>query len=412
MGASHLLGLAIAALGGMAIGLERQWSGHADGPDARFAGIRTFTMLGTIAGFSGWLWTAGFTAPATIVLGGAVAIIAIAYAAASRKDVDATTEVAALMVLVTGVLAGTGAYRLASALIALQTLLLVEKSRLHALVQRIDDTGLRSGVRFAVMALVILPLLPQGPFGPLGGFRPRELWTLVLFFSALSFLAYVARRVVGPGHGYLVTGLLGGLVSSTNVTFTFARMSRGEMEMQRALAFGAVAANAVLYPRVILATAVLNPDLVAPLIPYLAVPALVAIAAAVWGARSSPVDDTADLQPENPLQLRAAIQMAALFQAVLMAVHVARQFWGESGVLTSAAVLGLTDVDALTVSMARGIARTASLETAALAIAIGVLANTALKLAVAVALGNARFRVIVGGTLAIMIVAAAAAAVP
>jgi uncharacterized membrane protein (DUF4010 family) len=209
-----------------------------------------------------------------------------------------------------------------------------------------------------------------------------------------------------------VTGLLGGLVSSTNVTFTFARMSRGEMEMQRALAFGAVAANAVLYPRVILATAVLNPDLVAPLIPYLAVPALVAIAAAVWGARSSPVDDTADLQPENPLQLRAAIQMAALFQAVLMAVHVARQFWGESGVLTSAAVLGLTDVDALTVSMARGIARTASLETAALAIAIGVLANTALKLAVAVALGNARFRVIVGGTLAIMIVAAAAAAVP
>jgi uncharacterized membrane protein (DUF4010 family) len=173
-----------------------------------------------------------------------------------------------------------------------------------------------------------------------------------------------------------------------------------------------VAANAVLYPRVILATAVLNPDLVAPLIPYLAVPALVAIAAAVWGARSSPVDDTADLQPENPLQLRAAIQMAALFQAVLMAVHVARQFWGESGVLTSAAVLGLTDVDALTVSMARGIARTASLETAALAIAIGVLANTALKLAVAVALGNARFRVIVGGTLAIMIVAAAAAAVP
>jgi uncharacterized membrane protein (DUF4010 family) len=412
MGASHLLGLAIAALGGMAVGLERQWSGHADGPDARFAGIRTFTMLGTIAGFSGWLWTAGFTAPATIVLGGAVAIIAIAYAAASRKDVDATTEVAALMVLVTGVLAGTGAYRLASALIALQTLLLVEKSRLHALVQRIDDTGLRSGVRFAVMALVILPLLPQGPFGPLGGFRPRELWTLVLFFSALSFLAYVARRVVGPGHGYLVTGLLGGLVSSTNVTFTFARMSRGEMEMQRALAFGAVAANAVLYPRVILATAVLNPDLVAPLIPYLAVPALVAIAAAVWGARSSPVDDTADLQPENPLQLRAAIQMAALFQAVLMAVHVARQFWGESGVLTSAAVLGLTDVDALTVSMARGIARTASLETAALAIAIGVLANTALKLAVAVALGNARFRVIVGGTLAIMIVAAAAAAVP
>jgi uncharacterized membrane protein (DUF4010 family) len=411
MDAANLSGLAIAALGGMAVGLERQWSGHADGPLARLGGIRTFTMLGTIGGVAGWLSSSGLTWPASVLLAGAVAIIAVAYHAASRHDVDATTEVAALMVLVAGVVAGTGAFRLASAIVALQTLLLVEKSRLHALVQRIDDTGLRSGVRFAVMALVILPLLPQGPFGPLGGFRPRELWTLVLFFSALSFLGYVARRSVGPGHGYLLTGLLGGLLSSTSVTFTFARLSRSEPEAQRALAFGAVAASAVLYPRVILATAVLNPDLVAPLIPYLAVPALVAIVAAAWGARSSFVDGIADLQPENPLQLRAAIQMAGLFQAVLMAVHLARQFWGESGVLTSAAALGLTDVDALTVSMARGIARTASLETAALAIAIGVLANTALKLAVAVALGNARFRVIVGGTLAIMIVTATAAAV-
>ena len=152
-----------------------------------------------------------------------------------------------------------GPFRLASAIIALETLLLVEKSRLHALVQRIDDVELRAGVRFAVMACVILPLLPEGPYGPLGGIRPRELWALVLFFSALSFLGHVARRLVGPGHGYLVTGLIGGLVSSTNVTFTFARLSRGDPALERALAFGAVGANAVLYPRVLVATAVLNP---------------------------------------------------------------------------------------------------------------------------------------------------------
>ena len=105
------------------------------------------------------------------------------------------------------------------------TLLLVEKSRLHSVVQRIDDVGLRSGVRFAVMALVVLPLLPVGPYGPFGGIRPRELWALVLFFTGLSFTGYLARRVAGPDHGYLVTGLLGGLVSSTNVTLTFARAS-------------------------------------------------------------------------------------------------------------------------------------------------------------------------------------------
>lgn len=408
---SDILGLLIATLGGAAVGLERQWSGHAAGPGARFAGIRTFTMLGAVGGFSGWLWTAGVTAPAAILFGGAVTITAAAYVAGSRQDVDGTTEVAALVVLAAGVLAGMGSVRLASGTIALVTLLLVEKSRLHALVQRIDDVGLRSGLRFAVMALVVLPLLPEGAYGPLGGIRPRELWTLVLFFSGLSFAGYVARRLVGPGHGYLVTGLLGGLVSSTNVTFTFARTSRSDPSMDRALAFGAVAANAMLYPRVVIATAILNPAVVSPLIPYLALPALVAALAAAMGVRRSPADDAPALSLHNPLQMTAALQMAVLFQGVLMAVYAAQEAWGQSGVLTSAAVLGLTDVDALTVSMARGVAQTVSPAIAATAIAVGVLANTGLKLGLALFFGSRRFRTIAGGALVLMLVAVGAALV-
>src|SRR6187431_1474802 len=196
-----------------------------------------------------------------------------------------------------------GSVRRASGIIPLLTLLLVEKSRLHALAHRIDDESLRSGARFAVMALVVLPLLPEGPYGPFGGVRPRELWTLVLFFSGLSFAGYVARRLVGPGHGYFVTGLLGGMLSSTNVTFTFARASRTDMAMERALAFGAVAANAVLYPRVILATAILNPAVVPPLVGHLAAPALVAALVALVGAlRSTAPPATTEVSLDNPLQ--------------------------------------------------------------------------------------------------------------
>lgn len=120
------------------MGLERRWSGHADGPAARFAGIRTFTMLGAVGGVSGWLWMAGAATPAAILLAGAVAVVAAAYVAGSRQDIDGTTEVAALVVLAAGLLSGMGSVRLASGIIALLTLLLVEKSRLHALVQRID----------------------------------------------------------------------------------------------------------------------------------------------------------------------------------------------------------------------------------------------------------------------------------
>jgi uncharacterized membrane protein (DUF4010 family) len=411
MTTSDIVRLLIAALGGAAVGFERQWSGHAEGPAARFAGIRTFTMLGAVGGFSGWLWTAGVTTPAAILFAGAVTIVAAAYVAASRHDVDGTTEVAALVVLAAGVLAGMGSIRLASGVIALLTLLLVEKSRLHALVERIDDLGVRSGVRFAVMALVVLPLLPEGPYGPLGGVRPRELWALVLFFSGLSFAGYVARRIVGPGHGDLVTGLLGGLVSSTNVTFTFARTSRTDMVMDRALAFGAVAANAIVYPRVLVATAILNPEVVRPLVPYLAAPAVVAAVVAAVGALRSQVEGAPEVPLHNPLQLAGALQMAALFQGVLMAVHAARDWWGASGVLTSAAILGLTDVDALTVSMARGVAQTVSPAVAATAIAVGVLANTGMKLGLALFLGSSRFRMIAGGALALMLVALGAALV-
>jgi uncharacterized membrane protein (DUF4010 family) len=402
---SNIVGLLIAALGGAAVGLERQWSGHADGPAARFAGIRTFTMLGAVGGISGWIWMIGAETPAAILLTGAVAVIAAAYVAGSRQDIDGTTEIAALVVLAAGLLSGMGSVRLASGIIALVTLLLVEKSRLHALVQRIDDVGLRSGVRFAVMALVVLPLLPEGPYGPLGGIRPREIWVLVLFFSGLSFAGYLARRVVGPGHGYLATRLLGGLVSSTHVTFTFARTSRADPVANSALAFGAVAANAMLYPRVLVATAILNAAVLPLLVPYLVAPAVVAALVAIVGALRAPESRAADVSVRNPLQLTAALRMAVLFQAVLMAVHLVGNMWGQSGVYTSAAVLGLTDVDALTVSMARGVAITDSPPIAATAIAVGVLSNTAMKLGLAVFFGGSRFRAIAGGALVLMLVA-------
>ena len=404
-----MFGVLIATLGGTAVGLERQWSGHADGPSARFGGIRTFTMLGAVSGLSGWLLALGERPAAIILLAGATAIIVAAYAAASRQDIDATTEVAALVVVAAGVFAGLGSFRLASGIIALLSLVLVEKSRLHSMVARIDDVSLRAAVRFGVMALVVLPLLPAGPYGPFGGVRPRELWALVLFFSGLSFLGYLARRVLGSGHGYFATGLLGGLISSTNVTFTFARESRAQPRIGRELALGVVAANLMLFPRVMVATAALNAPLVFLLVPYFIGPAVIALGSAALGARRRAIVESEQDQQGNPLRLFEALRMAALFQLVLMAVHLANGMWGDAGVLTTGALLGLTDVDALTMSMARGISSDGSLELAARAIAVGVAANTALKFVLAVVLGERSFRIIAGGTLAAMLAACVAA---
>ena len=404
-----LLGLVVAALGGAAVGVERQRSGHANGETARFGGVRTFTLLGGVAGLAGWLTTLHLVGLAVVLASGAVALVISGYVAASRRDVDATTEAAALVVIGAGLAAGVGWVTLASGIIAICTLLLVEKSQLHALVGRIDDDELRAAARFGVMAIVILPLLPEGPFGPFGGIRPRALWLLVLFFTGLSFCGYLARRIFGATQGYPLAGLLAGLISSTNVTFTFARLSRRERDLSRPLAVGAIAACTVLFPRVFIATVVLNPAVARALLPYLAVPFAVGVLTLVVWWRTEANTGQPSVKPSNPLQVRPALEMAALFQVVLFAVDAVRRLFGESGLLVSGAVLGLTDVDALTISMARTAAAGIAPNVAAQAIAIGILANSGLKLGLALAYGTPPFRRLTSAALAAMAVAIAAA---
>ncbi len=397
-------GVFVAALGGMAVGLERQWSGHADGPSARFAGLRTFTLLGMVAGLAGWLWRAGYEGFALLVASTSAAVIVMAYWAASKREVEATTEVAAVVVLAAGLLAGLGLPRVASGIFALTALLLAEKSQLHGWAARLDDVGLRAGLRFGVMAIVVLPLLPEGPMGSFE-IRPRAVWGLVLFFSGVSFAGFVARRLLGTDRGYWATGMLAGLVSSTSVTLTFARLSRLDVSAGRALATGALAANAVLFPRVWFATAVLNPELATQLWWGLAAPFAVAVVAALAVARLGARGSSMSADIKNPLQLGAALQMALLFQIVLIVVQAAGRAWGNLGVLTTAALLGATDVDALTVSMSRSDGL--SVDVAARAIAVGILSNTLVKCGIALVVGGGAYRALAASALAVMSLASA-----
>lgn len=393
--------LIVGALAGAAVGLERQWAARTPGRSERFGGLRTFTLIGLVGAVAGWLWAQGAAVPASLLVAAAGALVVAGYVAASRIDVDATTEVAALVVLAAGVLAGLDRLALAGGLAAATTLLLAEKSRLHGFVTRIDGEGFRAGVRFAVLALVVLPLVPEGPFGTWGGgIRPRNLWLLVLVFAGLSFAGYVARTAVSKRYGVAITGLLGGLLSSTGVTLTFARAARARPEDGVALAQGVLAACTVLVPRVLAAVAVLAPSLVPALARHLAAAFVVGTLATLVGLRTTAVDEAESAPIRNPLQLGTALQMAAMFQVVLFALHEVRQRFGGTGLRWSAVLLGLTDVDALTASMATQVGDGLALDVAASAIAIGIVANTVLKLGLAVAIGRGRFRLIVGAGLA------------
>lgn len=403
------MGLAVAALVGLAVGVERQWSGHASGPGARFAGARTFFLLGTTGGLAGLLLAGGAVALSTALLGGATLLVAAAYAMAARRpnaDPDGTTEVAALAVLGLGAMAGLGHLQLVSASTVVVVLALHEKSRIHGFVSQLDDWEVRGALQFAVLALVILPLLPQGPYGPLGGIRPQSLWILVLIFSALNFAGYVARQVVGATRGYGYAGLAGGLVSSTAVTLTFARQSRQEPAMGVGLAAGVVGACTVLVVRVGVVTFALNPVAGRALLPYLALPLAAGLVLTAWALRAGkPVTGRAEARvppPTSPLNLGSAVQMAVAFQLSLMALDWVRGRFGDTGVVPMAALLGLTDMDALTISMARLLPREAMAGLAAQGIAVGMLSNTVLKFALSVGLGAPGFRARAGAGLALL----------
>ena len=402
------VGLIVAILGGAAVGVERQRSGHATGPDARLGGIRTFTLLGTLAGIAGYLIESEYTLPAALLIAGALTLIVAGYVRASKNDIDATTEVAAVVVIGAGVLAGLGELRLSAALTTLTVLLLAEKPRLHGMVARLDEPTMLAAARFAVMSIVILPLLPEGPFGPGPGIKPRDLWMLVLLFSGMSFVGFIAQRLSGAA-GYPITGLLGGLVSSTSVTLTFARLSKTHQQQQAPLATGAVAASTVLFLRVAVAVAILDATLLPVLARYLALPFMAGLVAVGLAWRSLRGDGAEPEGISNPLQLKNAIELTLLFQVVLYVVYYVRQWVGDAGLMATGFVLGLTDVDALTLSMTRSVATGVAIEMACRAILTGIIANSIMKAIIAFAIGTRRFSLHAGAALIAMAAAGAAA---
>lgn len=389
--------LGIAALAGMAVGVEREWSGHASGPHARFAGVRTFFLLGAIAGIGGWLLELGQPLLAVGLLAVAGALIVAAYVVAASRSaeaIDGTTEAAAILVLGIGLLAGAGHLGIASGAAAVVVLALGEKETIRHFITRIGQSEMRAALQFAVLALVILPLLPPGPFGPFDSIRPRALWIVVLLFSGLNFLGYLARKAVGSTKGYPVLGALAGMVSSTAITFSFARRSRKEPGNSVPLAIGTVAACTVLVPRILVATLILNAAVVGSVAVALG-PVFftgVILLLLVWRSLRGKADTEGLPGPTNPLQLRSAIQMAVGFQLVLLLLGFTKAEFGQTGVLASAVLLGLTDLDALTFGMSRMAESSDLVVLAAQAITIGVITNSLFKAILAVVLGSPKFR--------------------
>ena len=399
-----MLRLGVAALGGLAVGIEREWSGRAEGGRQRFAGVRTFLLIGLLGALSvvimifGWQFAGG-----AVLVGAALLIVAAYTGTAVRGERDSTTEFAALLVLASGCIAGTGRLGMASALNAFIALVLSEKSRMHSAVYSLRLEELSAGFRFAVLALVVLPLLPAGPFGPAPGIRPRELWALVLLFSGINFAAFIARRAVGYERGYRIAGFLGGLISSTAVTLDFSRQSRSDPASGAALAYGVIAASTVLPLRVIVLTMILNNAIGLATLVYLMIPFVVGLILLFFIKRPSTSVSNDQFLPKNPLRLVPAIQMVIAFQLGLYAIQWVSMHFGWAGLFTTAALMGAGDTDTLVFSLSKQPGLSPVI--AGQALILGVFVSMLVKIGLSLTIGSGRYRAIAAYGLAALAVA-------
>jgi uncharacterized membrane protein (DUF4010 family) len=384
--------LAVATGLGLLVGLQRQRTVD------EVAGVRTFpliTLLGlTLALLSdlygGWVLAAGLLAILALIVAGNVA----RWRGQPVPDAGITTEVAALVMYGVGAAVGAGLTVPAVVTTGLVAALLHWKDPLHDLAARMGDADFDAVVRFVLIALVILPALPDRDYGPFDVLNPFEIWLMVVLIVGISLAGYVAFKLFGTRGGAIVAGILGGLISSTATSVSYARRSAEQPDRSPAAAVVVTVASMVVFARVLVEIAVVAPGIflrTAP--PLAALGGLMLVLALVLLARA-PGDRAAEAQdPEPPSDLTSAILFGALYAAVLFAVSFARAYLGSGGLYAVAALSGLTDMDAITLSTAQLVKGGAlSAETGWRLILVGSMTNLVFKAGVVAALGHPRLR--------------------
>jgi uncharacterized membrane protein (DUF4010 family) len=283
-------------------------------------------------------------------------------------------------------------YIVAIATSVVLTLFLSLKAPLQKLVAHVQAEDIYATLKFAVITAIVLPILPDATFGPLDVLNPRQVWYMVVLIAGISFLGYVLVKVLGSKRGLTLTGITGGLVSSTAVTLSFSQKSREAPELGKTFAAAIVLACSIMFPRILVEIAVVNPSLLAYIWPYIAVLTVSGVGASMLLLFGQRREAGTEVNLKNPFELMSAIKFGLVFAVIIFASKAAQTYLGAGGVFLAAGLAGLTDVDAITLSMANLSKSSISENTASVAILIAVVVNTVVKAGIAWTLGATALR--------------------
>lgn len=346
-----LIGRLALALGlGLFIGLQRERT------DARLAGFRTFplvTVLGALCGllaesFGGWVVAGGLLALALVIVGGNLAQLR-----GGGELSGITTEVTMLVMFALGVYLMQGELAVAIVVCGAVAVLLHLKPQLHSLASRIGDRDFKAVMQFALISLVVLPVLPDRYYGPYEVLNPFRIWLMVVLIVGISLAGYVAYKLLGERAGAWAAGVLGGLISSTATTVSVARRSAQQPEATALAAFVILVASAIVFLRVGLLVGATAPSFLPAAAAPLAAMFFVLLAIGWTNLRLQPGRAGALPEQENPTELKSALLFGLLYAIVLLAVAAANAAFGDRGLYVAAVLSGLTDMDAITLSIAQ-----------------------------------------------------------
>ncbi|VVB67428.1 Uncharacterised protein [uncultured archaeon] len=382
----------VALLIGALIGTERQRR-LAEEKERGVAGLRTFTLIALMGALSATM--ANHYGPnfAIVAFASLTILVGIGYAASvsTLGRIDFTAAVAAVVTFSLGMLASYQESMLLSvALAILTTWILATRAITHRYVEALSEADLLDTLKMGIIALVIYPLLPDTPPDPWGVLNLRQIWLFIVLVSLIGYAGYVLIRILGAERGLSLTGILGGLVSSTAVATAMASEARENRAIISSAVFATAIASCTMFPRILFVVLVVNRDLFPSLLPPLLTMTVVGSGLAFLMTRKSqPVSK--DVKVKDPFRIIPALKFGAFFAMVLLTTKLANLYFGNAGAYAASLIAGLADVDAITFSMATLAHSTLDPGVAVTAIILAAMTNTLVKLVIAYVLGTVEF---------------------
>ncbi|MEO8590331.1 MAG: MgtC/SapB family protein [Flavobacteriales bacterium] len=393
---------------GFLIGLEREYAKRALDKEEQFAGVRTYTLISLFGFLASFLADRHGEGVFIAALCGFIAIVIASYVMTAKAgNYGITTELSAIITFLLGSVVFEGNILFAVIITVILTSLLSLKLPLHRFITSLTAQDIRAFIQFVIISAVVLPFLPDDDFGPYDVWNLRNIWTMVIVVTGISLAGYLLSKILGGRRGTLLAGIVGGLVSSTAVTLSFARRAREHPSGSRMVAAVAiVAASVILYPRILLETWLVN----RPLAQHMALPiAFITVVGLVttFLMHRRPGGTTLEEVPlTNPLNFGVAVQFALAYMAVLWLIAFASEHYSAQGLYAAGLIFGATDMDAITLSVARKAIPEQNTE-AVTAILLATLSNTAMKYMIVVFFGDGALRKAVGIGFAALFIAGA-----